>query len=173
MRGLQAVNQPQSHRRKIKTLTDYKNILKNNLVKKPPGKKPSTKKQETKKETLPPGRRFIDTGNDDQDDNQDDSNTLQDQKTKEEVRKLKILNEKELKNLFLMKLFDSIMGEISHSVQVNFVDISRRDSARLAAEWGIPNQERQIEKDISDIIATGIESFCSDIENLMDDGVFD
>lgn len=152
---------------------DYVAIL-NNKLSSPAtsgtGKKQT--KQKEKKETIPPGRRIVTIpesgiGGD------EPPPSLQEKKTSEEVRKLQINNEKELKNLFLMSLFNSIMGEISHSVQVNFVDIPRRESSRLAAQWGVPEKERQIEKDISDIIAGGIDSFCSKIEELMDDEVFD
>lgn len=154
---------------------DYKQLLANGLNNS--GDKKQEKKPTPKKETLPssslsvPRQRNkkppVDAPNGEYE------KTLPEQKTEEEVRKLKIANEKELKNLFLMELFNSIMGELSHSVQTNFVDIPRREAAKLSAKWCVPEIERDIEKDLSDIIEAGINAFCKDIENLMDEGVFD
>ncbi len=105
-----------------------------------------------------------------EDDIGDDLHT---QDMKEKIRKNKIANEKELGNVFLKSLFQSLMGEVGQSIQTNFVDIPRREAARLAAEWEMPEKERQIEKDLADLIKTGIQSMKRDIDRLIDDGVFD
>lgn len=102
-----------------------------------------------------------------------DEATTQEKKIFEEYRGKYIANEKEIGSLFLRSLFVSMMGEVGQSLQTNFVDIPRRDSARLAAEWGIPEKERQIEGDLSKIIQTAIDSFRVDIDRLIDDGAFD
>jgi hypothetical protein len=147
---------------------DYTELLKKRLS--ASGTSTPKRKPEPKKPTIPGGRIVLPQENNDPD---DDYESLHDQDMKEKIRKNKIANEKELGNLFLKTLFQSLMGEVGQSIQTNFVDIPRRDSARLAAEWGIPGKERTIEKDLSDIIKTAIESMERDIERLIDDGVFD
>lgn len=99
--------------------------------------------------------------------------TLQDKKIEEEIRKLKIGNEKELRKLIERELVVGIMGEIGQSIQRNFLDQSKRRSNTWANQLGIPEKEREIENLINEMMTEGIRSMKADIERLSDDGVFE
>lgn len=124
-----------------------------------------------KKQTIPNGGRSITepptTGDGDYE------KPLQEQKTEEEVRKLRIANESALRNLFERDLMISILGEIGHSFQSSVVDQAKRKAPTWAAELGIPDKERQIEKMLSDLGEEEITIVMADIERLSDDGVFE
>lgn len=98
---------------------------------------------------------------------------LDDKKKKEEIRKLQIFNEKELNNLVSRDLILAILSEVGHQIQTNFVDLARRESPNLAAELGISNLERDLEKKLSDLIMIGIESCQNNITRLSQDGIFE
>ena len=103
----------------------------------------------------------------------EDYENLDDQKLKEQIRQLKIKNEKELRNLFEKSLMISILGEVGQSIQNNFVDQAKRRSNMWANELGIPEKERDIERLISDLVEDGIMGVQMDIQRLSDDGVFE
>lgn len=98
---------------------------------------------------------------------------LQGQKLKEEVRKLRIGNEKEIGNLIEKQLVISILNEIGHTIQTVFVDRGRRESALMAAKLGIPEKERELEKMLNDQDERGINTLLDTINKLCDDGVFE
>lgn len=99
--------------------------------------------------------------------------TLQDKKLEQEIRKLKIQNEKELGNLVSRDLVKSILLEVGQQIQTNFVDLPRRESPNLSAELGIPNKERDLEKLWSDLNRVAIESCINNIDKLVQDGTFE
>lgn len=89
--------------------------------------------------------------------------TLTEQKTKAEVRKLKILNEKEMNTLVLRTQARAILEAIGHGIQTNFVNLPRRESATIAAMAGVPDKERIIEKYLSEKIQDAIKSTLSHV----------
>lgn len=99
--------------------------------------------------------------------------SLDDKKTKEQIRQLKIKNEKELRALVEKSLVVSIMGEIGQSIQNNFVDQAKRRANVWCNLLGVPSKERQIEAMIGDMIEEGINGVIADIEMLSQDGVFE
>lgn len=102
----------------------------------------------------------------------DDAITLQEKKLAEEIRKLNINNEKELRNLVEKDLVKAILGELGQSVKNNIVDQAKRKAYQWAAELGIPEKERSIEKLLSDLGEEEINGVLADIRKLIDDGVF-
>jgi len=110
---------------------------------------------------------------DDDDDSCESIDELDKEKKKEEIRKLRIDNESKLNNLVSKDLVTAMLGEIGHSMQTNFVDLARRESPTLAAELGIANLERDLEKKLSDLIKIGIESVVDNISKLCKDEVFE
>lgn len=103
----------------------------------------------------------------------DDYGTLDKKKKSEETRKLMIQNEQSMNNLFSRPLFISMMAELSQSIQTAFIDVPRRESPRLAAILGIPEKEKDLEIELSDIIEKGILAVQGNIERLSDDGIFE
>lgn len=103
----------------------------------------------------------------------DDYVNLDDEEKREKIRKLKIGNEKELRNLFERGLMVSIMGEVGQSIQNNFVDQAKRRAYIWANELGIPEKERDLEKLIGDLVQDGINGVEADILRLSDEGVFE
>jgi hypothetical protein len=99
--------------------------------------------------------------------------TLTEQKTKAEVRKLKIGNEKEINTLVLRTLTRAILEEIGHSIQTNFINLPRRESATIAAMVGVPEKERIIEKYLSEKIQDAVISLQSQIAEKVADGTFE
>lgn len=98
---------------------------------------------------------------------------LDDKKTKEQIRKLQIENERALRNLVEKKLIISIIGEVGQAIQNNFVDIPKRQSNILANKLGVPAKEKDLELLLSDIIEDGINGVISSIERLCDDRTFE
>ena len=103
----------------------------------------------------------------------DNYENLDDIEQKEKIRKLQIFNEKELNNLVSRDLILAILSEVGHQIQTNFVDLARREAPNLAAELGISNLERDLEKKLSDLIMVGIESCQNNITRLSQDGIFE
>lgn len=103
----------------------------------------------------------------------DDYEDLDSKKKKEEIRKLKIGNEKELKNLVEKNLIISILGEVGQSIQNNFVDQSKRKANVWASKLGVIERERDIEFMIGEMIEEGISGVIMDIERLSNEGVFE
>ena len=103
----------------------------------------------------------------------DELYSLEQKKKFEEYRKTLIMNEQSMNNLFSRPLFLSMMAELSQAIQTAFVDIPRRESARLASLWKVPEKEKDIEIDLGKIIENAILSVQENIERLSDDGVFE
>ena len=101
------------------------------------------------------------------------SETLTEQKTREEVRKLKIGNEKEINTLVLRSLARAILEEIGHSIQTNFINLPRRESATIAAMVGVPEKERIIEKYLSEKIQDAVKSLQTQVAEKVTDGTFE
>jgi hypothetical protein len=99
--------------------------------------------------------------------------SLDDEKLEEQIRKLKIGNEKDLKNLIEKPLMIAVMGEIGQSIQNNFVDLAKRNANTWANLLGCPEREREIEQMIGDMIEGGINGVIDDIERLSDEGIFE
>ena len=118
-----------------------------------------------------PGK--TETGEDGEDPDLEEYITRQDKKLEEEIRKLKIGNEKELRKLIERELVTGILGEIGQSIKNNFLDQAKRRSNAWANLLGIPEKERQIEKLISEMQTDGIRAMKADIERLSDDKVFE
>ncbi len=94
-------------------------------------------------------------------------------KTDEEIRKLKIGNEKELNNLIERKMAQAMIEEMGHSIQTTLVDFARRESPVIAALLGIPHLERDLEKLLSDKIHIAIESVKGTCVKLASDRLFE
>ncbi len=99
--------------------------------------------------------------------------TLTEQKTREEVRKLKIGNEKEINTLVLRTLTRAILEAVGHGIQTNFVNLPRRESATIAAMVGVPEKERIIEKYLSEKIQDAIMSMQAQVAEKVADGTFE
>ena len=115
----------------------------------------------------------VNRGYDNDDDYDDDYEDLDSKKTKEQIRKLQIENEKALRNLVEKELVISIIGEVGQAIQNNFVDIPKRQSNILANKLGIPAKEKDLELLLSDIIEDGINGVISNIERLCDSRTFE
>ena len=99
--------------------------------------------------------------------------TLTEQKTEAEVRKIKIGNEKEINNLVLRTLARAILEALGHSIQTNFIDLPRRESATIAAMVGVPEKERIIEKYLSEKIQDAVMSLKTQIAEKVADRSFE
>ena len=99
--------------------------------------------------------------------------TLTEQKTEAEVRKIKIGNEKEINNLVLRTLTRAILEAVGHSIQTNFIDLPRRESATIAAMVGVPEKERIIEKYLSEKIQDAVMSLKTQIAEKVTDRSFE
>ncbi|KKL91165.1 hypothetical protein LCGC14_1897420 [marine sediment metagenome] len=99
--------------------------------------------------------------------------TLTEQKTEAEVRKIKIGNEKEINNLVLRTLTRAILESVGHSIQTNFIDLPRRESATIAAMVGVPEKERIIEKYLSEKIQDAVMSLKTQIAEKVTDRSFE
>ena len=117
-----------------------------------------------------PINREYENPGDDYDDGYED---LDSKKTKEQIRKLQIENEKALRNLVEKKLIISIIGEVGQAIQNNFVDIPKRQSNILANKLGVPAKEKDLELLLSDIIEDGINGVISNIESLCNERTFE
>lgn len=128
----------------------------------------------TKSEKEIPERFSLPGKNDTEEDpDNEEYQTLQDKKIEEEIRKLKIGNEKELRKLIERELVTGILGEIGQSIKNNFLDQAKRRSNAWANLLGIPDKERQIEKLIEEMVTEGIRGMKSDISRLSSDKVFE
>ena len=107
------------------------------------------------------------------DDYDDGYENLDDKKTKEQIRKLQIENEKALRNLVEKDLMVAIIGEIGQSLKNNLVDQSKRRAYIWANQLGITSKERDIEKMIGEMIKEGIQGVKLDIERLCNDRTFE
>lgn len=85
----------------------------------------------------------------------------------EKVRKLKIGNEKELRNLIDKDLVFSMFGEIGQALRTSFVDMGRREANTLSNLMECPQKERDIEAFLNDKNQEGIEAVISKIEELV------
>lgn len=99
--------------------------------------------------------------------------SLQDKKLEEEIKKLKITNNISERKLVEKDLVTSIFGEMSQSIQNNVIDQAKRKANTWAALLGIPEKERDIEKLLADLGEEIRNGLVSDIERLMDDGVWE
>ena len=99
--------------------------------------------------------------------------SLQDKKITQEIKRLKIANNKELNNLVELKLVISVIGEIGQSVKSHIVDQSKRKSKQWADLLGIPERERELEKLLEDLGEEEISGFQADIKKFMDDGLWE
>lgn len=99
--------------------------------------------------------------------------TLQDKKLNEEYRGKFIDNERKLRTLVEKDLVTAIFGEMSQSVRNNIVDQAKRKAKTWADLLGIPGKEREIEGLLSDLGEEEINGLMSDIERLVDEGVFE
>ena len=128
----------------------------------------------TKPQTYSPKIDDLDTKNPPAEDSEtEEYQTLQDKKIEEEIRKLKIGNEKELRKLIERELVTGILGEIGQSIKNNFLDQSKRRSNAWANLLAVPEKERQIEQLIEEMVTEGIRGMKSDISRLSDDKVFE
>ena len=99
--------------------------------------------------------------------------SLQDKKITQEIKRLKIANNKELNNLVELSLVISVIGEIGQSVKSHIVDQSKRKSKQWADLLGIPSKERELEKLLEDLGEEEISGFQADIKKFMDDGLWE
>ncbi len=99
--------------------------------------------------------------------------TLAEQKTEAEVRKIKIGNEKEMNTLVLRTRVRAVLEVVGHSIQTNFVDLPRRESATMAAMAGVPDKERILEKYLSEKIQEAVASLKAQIAEKVADGFFE
>ena len=99
--------------------------------------------------------------------------TLTEQKTREEVRKLKIGNEKEINTLVLKTLVRAILEEVGHGIQTNFINLPRREAATIAAMVGVPEKERIIEKYLSEKIQDAVMSMQNQVAEKVAAGTFE
>lgn len=99
--------------------------------------------------------------------------TLTERKTKEEIRKLQIDNEKNINTLVLRSLARSILEDIGHGIQTAFVDLPRREAPTMAAMAGVPAIERDFEKHLADKIQDAILSILINIDQKSRDGTYE
>ncbi len=102
-----------------------------------------------------------------------DNDTLTERKTKEEIRRLQIGNEKDINTLVLRSLARSILEDIGHGIQTAFVDLPRREAPSLAAMAGVPGLEREFEKHLAGKIQDAIMSVLSNIDQKSRDGTYE
>lgn len=102
-----------------------------------------------------------------------DNDTLTERKTKEEIRRLQIGNEKDINTLVLRSLARSILEDIGHGIQTAFVDLPRREAPSLAAMAGAPGLEREFEKHLAGKIQDAIMSVLSNIDQKTRDGTYE
>ena len=86
---------------------------------------------------------------------------------------MKIGNEKEINTLVLRSLARAILEEIGHSIQTNFINLPRRESATIAAMVGVPEKERIIEKYLSEKIQDAVISIQNQVAEKVADGTFE
>ena len=99
--------------------------------------------------------------------------TLTEEKTSEEIRKLRIDNGLRLRNIVEKSMVQAVMKEIGHQIQTNFVDMARRDAPEVAALLGVPEKERDLERIWADKNASAILSVIDNIERLAMDGTWE
>ena len=113
---------------------------------------------------------------DDQDDKQRDLfeyRTLDDKKTISQTKKIDIENEKALNNLIERKMIPAIIEEVGHSIQVNFVDLARRESSYIAAKLGIPEKEMELSKILGEKIEASIQSVVEIVSQFAKDEIYE
>lgn len=116
----------------------------------------------------------LDDDEPDYDDYEDDQyESLDRQEQKEKIRKLVIDNETKLNNLVAKDMVKAILLEMGHQIQTAFVDLPRREAPNIAAKLGIPNLERDLEKELSDLIKTALDSCINNIDKLSQDRIFE
>lgn len=98
--------------------------------------------------------------------------SLEQIKTYEQGRKLKIENDKNEGALIPVDMFHSVINDIGHSVQNNFIDQPKRCAASWAARLGIPQKERDIEKMMADMIKDGIQGVKSNLSEIVKSGEY-
>ena len=108
-----------------------------------------------------------------QTDEEEEYISRQEKKIDQEIRKLTIGNEKELRKLVEKDLVTSIFGEMGQSIQNNVVDQAKRKANNWAALLGIPGKERDIEKLLSDLGEEIVNGLTGDIERLVNDEVWE
>jgi Mg/Co/Ni transporter MgtE len=106
-------------------------------------------------------------------DDYSDYANLNSQEKREKIRKLQIENESKLRTLIEKELVTAIFGEMSQSVRNNIVDQAKRKAKTWADLLGIPGKEREIEGLLSDLGEEEINGLMSDMERLVDEGVFE
>ena len=83
--------------------------------------------------------------------------TLTEQKTAEEVRKLKITNERDLGKLIEKKTVKAVLSKYSELIQVYFVQLPRREATNIVAELGIEGKEKKLESMLGEAIEKGLD----------------
>ena len=98
---------------------------------------------------------------------------IDDRKKEEQIRQLKIGNEKELNALIERKMIQAIIEEVGHGIQTSFVDFSRRESPLIAALLGVPEKEMQLSEILSEKIKVSIDSVVSITEKYSKDEFYE
>ena len=104
---------------------------------------------------------------------QEEYQHIDDRKKEEQIRQLKISNEKELNALIERKMIQAIIEEVGHGIQTSFVDFSRRESPLIAALLGVPEKEMQLSEILSEKIKVSIDSVVSITEKYSKDEFYE
>ena len=104
---------------------------------------------------------------------QEEYQHIDDKIKNEKHRELVIKNEQSENNLIPKKMIQAIIGDISHSIQTNFIDLPKRESHTIAARLGIPEKERELEKLFQEKIKMSVTTVKRNIEKLLDDGIYE
>lgn len=99
--------------------------------------------------------------------------SLTEKKISEEIRKLKIQNEKELNNLVEKKMVIAVLGQIGQEIRTSFVDMPRRESEFIAAKLGIPEKVKDLELLWSEINSNALDSMKAQVESLQNNEIWE
>ena len=94
---------------------------------------------------------------------------LDSKKKKEEIRKLQIGNEKELRNLVEKDMVKAVIARFGEAIQLHFVQMPRRESPNITSLLGVEGKEKILEKFLAEAIEKGLKSCKAEINKAMDD----
>ncbi len=115
-----------------------------------------------------------DESRDESEETQDPLNHSIDKKIKNEKhRELVLKNEETENNLIQKKMINAVIGELSHSIQTNFVDFARRESPTIAAILEVPEKERDLEIILQKKIKASLAAVKSTTTKLLDSGIYE
>ena len=92
--------------------------------------------------------------------------TLTEQKTKEEIRKIKIANEVSLRNLVEKKMVRAVISKYSELIQVHFVQLPRREAANITAMLSVEGREKEVENYLSEVIEKGLSACNKELKKI-------